>query len=82
MRKKLCLGLNAYEELFMNKNELIESRLPKIYDIPIKLIDDFPAHPFRAKIHEDMEHLIPSIISVLMLVCWLKLSSWLISSFQ
>lgn len=52
MRKKpkLDLGLNAYEELFMDKNERIEASLPKIYDIPIKLIDNFPAHPFKVKI--------------------------------
>ena len=63
MRKKpkLNLGLNAYEELFMDKNELLESRLPKIYDIPINLIDDFPAHPFKVKMDEDMEYLIASI---------------------
>lgn len=63
MRKKpkLDLGLNAYEELFMDKNERIEASLPKIYDIPIKLIDDFPAHPFKIKIDDDMEQLITSI---------------------
>lgn len=46
MRKKpkLDLGLNSYEELFMNENERIEASLPKIYDIPIKLIDDFPEY--------------------------------------
>ena len=63
MRKKpkLDLGLNAYEELFMDKNERIEARLPKIYDIPIKLIDDFPAHPFKVKMDDDMEQLVTSI---------------------
>ena len=63
MRKKpkLDLGLSAYEELFMDKNERIEASLPKIYDIPIKLIDDFPAHPFKIKMDEDMEQLITSI---------------------
>lgn len=63
MRKKpkLDLGLNAYEELFMDKNERIESSLPKIYDIPIKLIDDFPAHPFKVKMDDDMEQLVASI---------------------
>ncbi len=45
----------------MDKNELIESRLPKIYDISINLIDDFPAHPFKVKMYEDMEYLIASI---------------------
>lgn len=57
----LNLGLNAYEELFMDKNELIASRLPKIYDIPINLLDDFPTHPFKVKMDEDMESLIASI---------------------
>lgn len=63
MRKKpkLDLGLSAYEELFMDKNERIEANLPKIYDIPIKLIDDFPAHPFKVKMDDDMEQLVASI---------------------
>ena len=63
MRKKpkLDLGLNAYEELFMDKNERVEASLPKIYDIPIKLIDDFPAHPFKVKMDDDMEQLVASI---------------------
>ncbi|MBR2555354.1 MAG: ParB/RepB/Spo0J family partition protein [Aeriscardovia sp.] len=63
MRKKpkLDLGLSAYEELFMNENERIEASLPKIYDIPIKLIDDFPAHPFKVKMDDDMEQLVASI---------------------
>ena len=26
-----------------------QGRLPKIYDIPIELIDDFPDHPFKVK---------------------------------
>lgn len=63
MRKKpkLDLGLNAFEELFMDENERIAARLPKIYDIPIELIDDFPSHPFKVKMDEDMEHLVTSI---------------------
>ncbi len=63
MRKKpkLDLGINAYEELFMDENERIAARLPKIYDIPIELIDDFPSHPFKVKMDEDMENLVTSI---------------------
>lgn len=63
MRKKpkLDLGLNAFEELFMDENEQIAARLPKIFDIPIELIDDFPSHPFKVKMDEDMEHLVTSI---------------------
>ena len=63
MRKKpkLDLGINAFEELFMDENERISAGLPKIYDIPIELIDDFPSHPFKVKMDEDMEHLVASI---------------------
>ena len=63
MRKKpkLDLGINAYEELFMDENERNVARLPKIYDIPIELIDDFPSHPFKVKMDEDMENLVASI---------------------
>ncbi len=63
MRKKpkLDLGINAYEELFMDENERNVARLPKIYDIPIELIDDFPSHPFKVKMDEDMENIVASI---------------------
>ena len=60
-KPKLDLGLNAFEELFMNDTERVEARLPKIYDIPINLIDDFPEHPFKVRMDDDMEQLIASI---------------------
>lgn len=59
--KKLDLGLTAYDELFMDEKGRTESRLSKIYDIPISEIDDFPDHPFKVKLDEDMEQLIQSI---------------------
>ena len=60
-KPKLDLGPDAYEALFKDDNELREPCLPKIYDIPINLIDDFPAHPFKVIMDEDMEYLIESI---------------------
>lgn len=60
-KPKLDLGLNAFEELFMTDSERINAHLPKIYDIPIELIDDFPNHPFKVRMDEDMEQLIASI---------------------
>lgn len=60
-RPKINLGLQAFDDLFKDDQELKESRLPKIYDIPIELIDDFPSHPFKVKVDEDMEHLVASI---------------------
>ncbi len=60
-KPKLDLGLSAYEELFMDANERAVQKLPRIYDIPIDLIDDFPDHPFKVKQDEDMELLAASI---------------------
>ena len=45
----------------MDENERNAACLPKIYDIPIELIDDFPSHPFKVKMDEDMENLVASI---------------------
>lgn len=59
--KKLDLGLTAYDELFMDEKGRTESKLSKIYDIPISEIDDFPDHPFKVKLDEDMDQLIQSI---------------------
>ncbi len=60
-RPKIDLGLQAFDDLFKDDQELKESRLPKIYDIPIELIDDFPDHPFKVNMDEDMEQLVISI---------------------
>ena len=60
-KPKLDLGLTAYDDMFKNDTERIEDRLPKIYDIPIELIDDFPDHPFKVKMDEDMDQLVESV---------------------
>ena len=60
-RPKIDLGLSAYDELFASDKERTENRLPKIYDIPIELIDDFPDHPFKVRMDEDMEQLVESV---------------------
>ena len=60
-KPKLDLGLTAYDDLFKDDKEIKEGRLPKIYDIPIELIDDFPDHPFKVRMDEDMDQLVESI---------------------
>ena len=59
--QKIDLGLTGYGELFMNDAERKENKLPRIYDIPISEIDDFPDHPFKVKLDEDMDQLVQSI---------------------
>lgn len=59
--KKLDLGMTALDELFMSDKERAENKLPKIFDIPLSEIDDFPGHPYRVLDDEDMQNLMESI---------------------
>ena len=60
-RPKIDLGMTGYDELFMNDEERKENRLPKIYDIPLAEIDDFPNHPYQVRMDEDMDQLVQSV---------------------
>ena len=60
-RPKIDLGLTGYDELFMDDKERQEIRLPRIHDIPLDLIDDFPGHPYQVRMDEDMDQLVESI---------------------
>lgn len=59
--KKIDLGLTGYDELFMDDKGRAEAKLPRIYDIPLSEIDDFPDHPFQVRMDEDMEQLVESV---------------------
>ncbi len=59
--KKIDLGLTGYDELFMDDKGRAEAKLPRIFDIPLSEIDDFPDHPFQVRMDEDMEQLVESV---------------------
>lgn len=59
--RSIDLGLTGYDELFMTSQERVENRLPKIRDIPISEIDDFPDHPFQVRLDADMDELVQSV---------------------
>lgn len=59
--RSVDLGLTGYDELFMTSQERAENRLPKIRDIPISEIDDFPDHPFQVRLDADMDELVQSV---------------------
>lgn len=63
MKERLLidLGMTGYDELFMNDAERREATLPKIYNIPLSEIDDFPDHPFQVRLDEDMDQLVESV---------------------
>lgn len=60
-RPLIDLGMTGYDELFMNDTERREASLPKIYNIPLSEIDDFPDHPFQVRLDEDMDQLVESV---------------------
>ena len=60
-KKDIDLDLTGFAELFMNDEGRAESRLPRIYDIPLSEIEDFPNHPFKVKMDEDMNQLVQSV---------------------
>ena len=60
-KKKIDLGITALDEMFMDDKTREELSRPKIYEIPIELIDPFPDHPFQVRMDEDMEQLVESV---------------------
>lgn len=60
-KDKLKMKLPSVDDLFTTEEERQEAKLPKIYDIPLSEIDDFPEHPYRVLDDEDMEALMESI---------------------
>ena len=59
--KSTEIELTAYDDLFQTDESREEAKLSKIRDIPISEIDEFPDHPFKVLINEDMEQLVESI---------------------
>jgi len=60
-RQETKIELTAYDDLFETDQSREEAGLSKIRDIPISQIDEFPDHPFKVLMNEDMEQLVDSI---------------------
>ena len=52
------IELTAYDDLFQTDESREDAKLSKIRDIPISQIDEFPDHPFKVLMNEDMEQLV------------------------
>ena len=55
------LGMTPLDDLFSTDESRAEAQLSKIRDIPISQIDEFPDHPFKVLMDEDMQQLVESI---------------------
>ncbi|NBH15285.1 ParB/RepB/Spo0J family partition protein [Lachnospiraceae bacterium] len=59
--KRTGIELTAYDDLFETDESRAEANLSKIREIPIVEIDEFPDHPFKVLMNEDMEQLVESV---------------------
>ncbi len=55
------IELTAYDDIFETDESRAEAALSKIRDITLAEIDEFPDHPFKVLMDEDMEQLVDSI---------------------
>ena len=53
------IELTAYDDLFQTDESRAEAKLSKIRDIPLSQIDEFPDHPLKVLMDEDMQQLVP-----------------------
>ena len=60
-RRKTDFELPPLVDLFSNEEMRQDAKLPRIREIPLKEIDDFPDHPFKVRDDEDMTQLVESI---------------------
>lgn len=59
--RKSDFTLPTLDDLFSTQELRDDSKLSKIRDIPLELIDDFPDHPFKVRDDEDMIQLVESV---------------------
>lgn len=55
------IELIAYDDLFQTDESRAEAALSRIRDISLSEIDEFPDHPFKVLMNEDMEQLVESV---------------------
>lgn len=55
------LGLTPLDDLFSTEAQRQEAKLPRIHDLSLSEIDDFPDHPYQVRKDEDMDALVESI---------------------
>ncbi len=60
-RPRFDFSLTAFNEMFMNVEELAESKFPSINDILVDIIDDSSNYSFKVGLDEDMKLLVVNI---------------------
>ena len=58
---RIDLGLTGYDELFMSAEERLDTKKPKVDELPLGELKPFKNHPFKVMEDEEMERLKDSI---------------------
>ena len=55
MRKSPDIKISELDldQIFSDDHEITGSRIPKILQIPLDMIDEFPDHPFQVRLDEE-----------------------------
>ena len=61
--QKINLALPSYEELFMTDEGRAEAHKPKVDEIALDNLTEFPDHPFKVQDNEEMKRMTESIQS-------------------
>ena len=61
MKNSAASLLTSLDDLFSTQEEREIAAQPKVEDIPVELIDDFPNHPFRVRMDGSMVRLVESV---------------------
>lgn len=60
-KKKFTMNLTAQDDMFSTQEERDNASLEKIVNLPIKEIEDFPKHPFKVNVNDEMQEMVDSI---------------------
>ncbi len=55
------LGLKGYEELFMTGEERLNNNKPRVDELPLSELSEFPGNPFKVQQGEELDRMIESI---------------------
>ena len=61
MAKELKLNLPPADDLFTTQEERDDAKRERVIDLPLQEIHDFPNHPFKVKMDEDMLEMAESV---------------------
>ena len=60
-KKENKMHLPSIDDIFTTQQERDEANLEKVVNISIKDIDDYPGHPFKVLVNDEMEEMVDSI---------------------